>query len=47
MRLVAVTTQKTDADVSWNIINQGIWAVVEADFAIISGIFKPFSLYPH
>ncbi|KAK8025419.1 hypothetical protein PG990_003242 [Apiospora arundinis] len=36
MRLVAVTTQKNDADVSWNIINQGIWAVVEADFAIIS-----------
>lgn len=37
MRLIAVVTEKTDADVTWNLVNQGIWAVVEADFAIISG----------
>jgi hypothetical protein len=37
MRLVAVVTEKTDADISWNLINQGTWAVVEADFAVISG----------
>ncbi|KAL2021314.1 hypothetical protein VTK56DRAFT_7285 [Thermocarpiscus australiensis] len=36
MRLVAVVTEKTDADISWNMINQGTWAVVEADFAVIS-----------
>ncbi|KAK4110946.1 integral membrane protein [Canariomyces notabilis] len=36
MRLVAVVTEKTDADVTWNLINQAIWAVVEANFAIIS-----------
>ncbi|KAI1370590.1 hypothetical protein F4677DRAFT_465074 [Hypoxylon crocopeplum] len=36
MRLVAVVTEGTDADITWNLVNQGIWAVVEADFAIIS-----------
>ncbi|KAI1099134.1 hypothetical protein F4804DRAFT_349604 [Jackrogersella minutella] len=39
MRLIAVVTEGTDADVTWNLINQGIWAVVEADFAIISACF--------
>jgi hypothetical protein len=38
MRLIAVVTEKTDSDVTWNLVNQGIWAVVEADFAIISGM---------
>ncbi|KAI2777041.1 integral membrane protein [Daldinia loculata] len=37
MRLVAVIIQKDDADISWNIVNQSIWATVEANFAIISG----------
>lgn len=37
MRLIAVVTERTDSDVTWNLVNQGIWAVVEADFAIISG----------
>ncbi|KAJ5622632.1 hypothetical protein N7528_005864 [Penicillium herquei] len=36
MRLVAVLTQGTDADVSWNWVNQAIWATVEADLAIVS-----------
>ncbi|KAJ5720081.1 hypothetical protein N7493_006959 [Penicillium malachiteum] len=35
MRLVAVLTQDTDADVSWNWVNQAIWATVEADLAIV------------
>ncbi|KAH8892200.1 hypothetical protein GQ53DRAFT_647468 [Thozetella sp. PMI_491] len=36
MRLIAVVTEKTDVDMTWNLTNQGIWAVVEANFAIIS-----------
>ncbi|KAJ6015163.1 hypothetical protein N7540_009754 [Penicillium herquei] len=36
MRLVAVLNQSTDADVSWNWVNQAIWATVEADLAIVS-----------
>ncbi|KAI1635178.1 hypothetical protein F4809DRAFT_615217 [Biscogniauxia mediterranea] len=36
MRLVAVVTQGSDDDITWNIINQSIWATVEAYFAIIS-----------
>ncbi|KAI1662322.1 hypothetical protein F4813DRAFT_385035 [Daldinia decipiens] len=42
MRLVAVVTQKYDADISWNIVNQSIWATVEADFVIISGALPYF-----
>lgn len=42
MRLVAVITQKDDVDISWNIVNQSIWATVEANFAIISGAFLYF-----
>ncbi|KAI0846127.1 hypothetical protein F5Y00DRAFT_272233 [Daldinia vernicosa] len=42
MRLVAVVIQKDDADISWNIVNQSIWATVEADVAIISVIRKRF-----
>jgi hypothetical protein len=30
-------TQGTDADISWNWVNQAIWATVEADLAIVSG----------
>lgn len=37
MRLVAVLTEDTTTDVTWNLVNQAIWANVEADFAIISG----------
>ncbi|KAI9035645.1 Phosphotransferase enzyme family protein [Aspergillus affinis] len=36
VRLVSVMTQGTDADVSWNWVNQAIWATVEADLAIVS-----------
>ncbi|OJZ90167.1 hypothetical protein ASPFODRAFT_202724 [Aspergillus luchuensis CBS 106.47] len=36
MRLVSVMTQGTDADVSWNWVNQAIWANIEADLAIVS-----------
>ncbi|KAI1204849.1 uncharacterized protein F4807DRAFT_454337 [Annulohypoxylon truncatum] len=36
MRLVAVVTQPSNEDITWNIINQSIWASVEAYFAIIS-----------
>ncbi|KAI0113068.1 hypothetical protein F4814DRAFT_449516 [Daldinia grandis] len=36
MRLVAVVNQKDDPDISWNIVNQSIWATVEANFTIIS-----------
>ncbi|KAI1201560.1 hypothetical protein F5X97DRAFT_338501 [Nemania serpens] len=47
LRLVAVVTESTGPDVSWNLINQAIWAVVEADFAIISACLptlRPFWL---
>ncbi|KAI0902725.1 hypothetical protein F4823DRAFT_629953 [Ustulina deusta] len=47
LRLVAVATQSNGPDISWNIINQAIWAVVEADFAIISACLptlRPFWL---
>ncbi|KAF2153683.1 hypothetical protein K461DRAFT_114435 [Myriangium duriaei CBS 260.36] len=40
MRLVTVLTETIDADVSWNFVSQAIWAVTEADFAIIGG--EPF-----
>ncbi|KAI0191586.1 hypothetical protein F4808DRAFT_476119 [Astrocystis sublimbata] len=36
LRLVSVVTESSGPDITWNIINQAIWAVVEADFAIIS-----------
>ncbi|TVY93984.1 Satratoxin biosynthesis SC1 cluster protein, partial [Lachnellula willkommii] len=36
MRLVSVSEESTDPDFSWNWVNQGIWAVVESNFAIIS-----------
>ncbi|KAI1429593.1 integral membrane protein [Xylaria sp. FL1777] len=36
LRLVAVVTQPDNDDLSWNIINQSIWATVEANLAIIS-----------
>ncbi|KAI1092952.1 hypothetical protein F5B19DRAFT_179338 [Rostrohypoxylon terebratum] len=38
MRLVSVLTQPTNEDITWNIINQSIWASVEAYFAIMSAI---------
>lgn len=44
LRLHAVLGQKNNADITWDFINQGVWAVVEADFAIISG--KSRSLLP-
>ncbi|KAF2962768.1 hypothetical protein GQX73_g10803 [Xylaria multiplex] len=47
LRLVAVVTESTGPDISWNLINQAIWAVVEADFAIISACLptlRPFWL---
>ena len=37
MRLVAVVTEATNDDMTWNLINQATWATVEADVAIISG----------
>ena len=37
MRLVAVVTEDTTSDMTWNLVDQGIWAKMEADFAIISG----------
>lgn len=37
MRLVAVVTEETNEDMPWNLVNQAIWANVEADFAIVSG----------
>lgn len=43
MRLVSVVTQGTDADVSWNWVNQAIWATVEADLAIVSGMCSLFA----
>ncbi|KAL6863259.1 hypothetical protein ACO1O0_003504 [Amphichorda felina] len=36
MRLVAVVTEDTTSDMTWNLVDQGIWAKMEADFAIIS-----------
>ncbi|KAI1428107.1 hypothetical protein F5Y12DRAFT_782831 [Xylaria sp. FL1777] len=47
LRLVAVVTESTGPDITWNIINQATWAVVEADFAIISACLptlRPFWL---
>ncbi|KAI8944588.1 hypothetical protein F4801DRAFT_599516 [Xylaria longipes] len=47
LRLVAVVTESTGPDISWNLINQAIWAVVEADFAIVSACLptlRPFWL---
>ncbi|KAI1126286.1 hypothetical protein F5Y10DRAFT_278912 [Nemania abortiva] len=47
LRLVAVATESTSPDISWDIINLAIWAVVEADFAIISACLptmRPFWL---
>ena len=38
MRLVSVVNKSTDPDFSWNWVNQGIWATVESNFAIISGM---------
>lgn len=40
---MAVVTESTGPDISWNIINQAIWATTEADFAIISGKPTTFS----
>ncbi|KAI0471178.1 integral membrane protein [Xylaria cf. heliscus] len=36
LRLVAVVTQPNNEDLTWNIVNQSIWATVEANLAIIS-----------
>ncbi|KAI7783716.1 hypothetical protein LA080_011425 [Diaporthe eres] len=36
MRLIAVVNQKEDADMTWNLIGQATWAVVEVNFAVIS-----------
>ncbi|KAI1734286.1 integral membrane protein [Xylaria scruposa] len=36
LRLVAVVTQPDNEDLTWNIVNQSIWATVEANLAIIS-----------
>lgn len=48
MRLIAVVTQKTDADMTWNLVNQATWAVVEANFAIISGKYhETIDLHGH
>lgn len=47
MRLIAVMSEKTDADITWNYVNQGIWAVVEADVAIISGMYVARSNKQH
>ncbi|RWA04860.1 hypothetical protein EKO27_g10242 [Xylaria grammica] len=47
LRLVAVVTESTGPDISWNLIGQSIWAVVEADFAIASACLptlRPFWL---
>jgi hypothetical protein len=35
LRLVSVLTESTDPDVTWNFVNQGVWALVESDFAMI------------
>lgn len=37
LRLIAVVNQPNNADMTWNLNNQAIWATTEADFAIISG----------
>ncbi|KAH6649103.1 integral membrane protein [Truncatella angustata] len=37
MRLIAVVNQPNNVDVTWNLVNQAIWAKTEADFAIVSG----------
>lgn len=44
MRLIAVVNEKLDEDMTWNLINQATWAVVEANFAIISGESKEDTL---
>lgn len=44
MRLVAGVTQATDEDMPWYLVNQAIWAKVEADFAIISGESTSFRI---
>ncbi|KAI0514755.1 hypothetical protein F5B22DRAFT_647233 [Xylaria bambusicola] len=47
LRLVAVLTQPTGPDFTWNANNVAVWAVVEADFAIISACLptlRPFWL---
>ncbi|KAI1178724.1 hypothetical protein F4777DRAFT_536536 [Nemania sp. FL0916] len=36
LRLVAVLRQSSSPDVTWNIVNQSIWASVEANLAIVS-----------
>jgi hypothetical protein len=53
MRLLAVVNEDLEVDPTWNLVDQGIWAKMEADFAIISGILAisvffigGFSLYP-
>ncbi|PYH49850.1 uncharacterized protein BP01DRAFT_309921 [Aspergillus saccharolyticus JOP 1030-1] len=37
MRLVSVMRQGTNADITWEWVDQAIWATVEADLAIVSG----------
>ncbi|KAF7912264.1 uncharacterized protein EAF01_001285 [Botrytis porri] len=36
MRLISVWQQNSVSDFSWNWVDQGIWAVVESNFAIVS-----------
>ncbi|PQE20869.1 integral membrane protein [Rutstroemia sp. NJR-2017a BBW] len=36
LRLVSVSRESTQGDFSWNWVDQGIWAVVESNFAIVS-----------
>ncbi|CAI6101420.1 unnamed protein product [Clonostachys chloroleuca] len=36
MRLLAVVNEDLEVDPTWNLVDQGIWAKMEADFAIIS-----------
>lgn len=37
MRLISVVHQNQGPDASWHWVNQGIWAVIESNLAIISG----------
>lgn len=35
-----VLRQQPGPDISWDLVNQGIWAVIEINFAIICGEFS-------
>ncbi len=43
LRPVTVATQPDNEDLTWNIVNQSIWATVEGNLAIIWGMFIKYT----